>query len=41
MRYSVRIWRIRKIMADMKPYKEINDGKELVDFIIKEEESGK
>ena len=29
-----------KIMADMKPYKEINDGKELVDFIIKEE-SGK
>lgn len=30
-----------KIMADMKPYKEINDGKELVDFIIKEEESGK
>ena len=30
-----------KIMAGMKPYKEIKDGKELVDFIIKEEESGK
>lgn len=30
-----------KIMTDMKPYKEINDGKELVDFIIKEEESVK
>lgn len=28
-------------MAGMKPYKEIKDGKELVDFIIKEEESGK
>lgn len=33
--------KLGKIMADMKPYKEINDGKELVDFIIKEEESGK
>lgn len=30
-----------KIMTGMKPYKEIKDGKELVDFIIKEEESGK
>ena len=35
------IGELGKIMADMKPYKEIKDGKELVDFIIKEEESGK